>query len=117
MNADAVMPQPIYVGIVDPQSIMAVVLVQSRNRTRAQYVHGHLFQPSAGMMRQYQNNLGTVVFCQSLVKRIGDTSRREILIFNVNPTLCRRDGIDIKLFNFANFHTIFESRLSACDGH
>ena len=115
MDTDAVIAQSRLVRKIDAQAIVLVRLRQLIEDAAADHVHGHLLQPTASLLWQYDHDLRTVFLGKSLGQRVRQAVRGEVLILDVNRTLGSGDRIEEQCLDFADVRPVFPRRICARD--
>ncbi len=103
--------------IIDAQPVIGVRLPKLAQDTTAKNIHGMLFQPAAGFFRQHHHHLRPAGFLQPFLERLTDTMRREILVFDIDPSFRRTDTIHIEPFDLPYRLLFPERREGSGDRH
>ena len=96
---------------------MVIVVLHLFNDATTQYIHGHLLEPAAGLLRQHDHHIRSVLFSQPFADRGAKRLRREILVFDINEIARAFNCIEIKLFDLVNRSLALISGHGAGDGH
>ena len=94
---------------------MLIRFAHSRDNLVPDGIHGALLEPATRLTGQNHDNFGTVLFAQPIGEHAGDSSRRQVLIFDINRFFGRRNGVAVKLSNFTHLRPILEGRQSPGD--
>ncbi len=99
--------------IADPQAAMAIRRAQPCQEPRPKDVHGVLFQPVTGLLREDDQDLRSRILLQRMAQGIADGSGRQVLILDIQQFAALRDRVEVEPLDLPDFVMIAVCRQGA----
>jgi hypothetical protein len=100
----------------DSQAAVFIGFAESLNQAPTENVHGRAFQPACARFRNHRHHFGSIALAQPFDQSIADDRGTQILVFDIDESLRRRDAIEKKLFDFSSSLVTRVLWLGARDG-